>query len=303
MEFKSIKEEQIRIDHFLTQEISFLSREEIKKHIKEGNVLINNVITLKPSQKVLQNDNVFLKLNESIKKETTLKPWKNKKMPEILFECDDYLVINKPSGLMVHPGTGNTEKTLVNILIAHKIPLSKATTNRPGIVHRIDKNTSGVLLIAKNDKFHDYISEKFSNKEVEKTYILITDGKYKSAKGIIEVPIGRDSNNRKIMKATLINSKKAKSIFKVKESFPSNEYVEFKILTGRTHQIRVHSKFIGAPILNDPEYSKKVFDLKFGQYLHANELSFLDIEGNIKNFKAEPPIQIIQKLKELRDLK
>lgn len=224
-------------------------------------------------------------------------------MPKIIYSCDDYLIIDKPSGLVVHPGVGNIDNTLVNILISQDIPLSKIESNRPGIVHRIDKNTSGLLIIAKTNKFHDFILKTFSNGKIEKIYELITDGKYKTSKGIIDAPIGRNPYNRKLMMTTLKNSKPAKSIFFIKESFKYNEYVEFKILTGRTHQIRVHSKFMGAEIFNDPEYGKKVHNLEFGQYLHAKKISFTDMNGNVKIFHSELPKQMIEMLKELRALK
>jgi 23S rRNA pseudouridine1911/1915/1917 synthase len=224
-------------------------------------------------------------------------------MPEVIFENDDYLIINKPSGLVVHPGIGNTEHTLVNILIAQDMKLSSIDTNRPGIVHRLDKNTSGVMVIAKNDQFHSYISDRFANNGVNKKYHLLSDGKYKTARGIIEVPIGRDPHNRKLMKAQIDNSKEAKSIFRVIDSFKDNEYVEFKIVTGRTHQIRVHSKFIGAPVLNDPEYGKNTKDPEFGQYLHAAELSFETKDGEEVKYIATPPKQFSDKLNELRLIK
>lgn len=302
MEFKYQFENKIRLDQFLSQEIDFLSREKIKTMIKEGLACINGVVVTKPKMIVKQFDDVTFFLKEDKINEELVK-WEEGVMPEIIFETDDYLIINKPSGLVVHPGVGNMDKTLVNILIAQDFPLSKIDSPRPGIVHRIDKNTSGLMIIAKTDKFHDFISQKFVDGEIEKRYELITDGKYKTAKGIIEVPIGRDPHNRKLMKATLDNGKYAKSIFVVKESFKENEYVEFKILTGKTHQIRVHSKFIGAPILNDPEYGKNTFDPNFGQYLHAKFISFIDMDGNKKTFETELPIEMNNKLEELRGLK
>ncbi len=289
----------IRLDQFLSKEIDFLSREKIKTHIKDGYVTVNGVIIILPKHILKENDevNFFLKENENNEK---LKIWEDGIMPEIIFENDDYLIINKPSGLVVHPGIGNTDKTLVNILLAQRIKLSNLNTMRPGIVHRLDKNTSGVMIIAKTNQFHMYITDRFANKEVNKKYHLLSDGKYKTARGIIDVPIGRDPNNRKLMKAQKDNSKNAKSTFRVLESFKNNEYVEFKIHTGRTHQIRVHSKFIGAPILNDPEYNKNVFDLDFGQFLHSSEISFKDEKGKEVIYNANLPKKFIDKLNEFR---
>ncbi len=302
MEFKFEQQTEKRLDQYLSTMIEDVSRERLKSQIKEGFVTVNGNTVTKPNTKLNFGDTVVI----NFKPEQTndkLIPWKEGIMPEVVFENESFLIINKPSGLVVHPGTGNWDNTLVNILIAQGYDLSMKDTMRPGIVHRIDKNTSGLLIIAKTDKFHNYISEQFAAGQVTKIYELITDGKYKNSKGLIDVPIGRDQNNRKLMKATLENSKPAKSMFKVLESFKDNEYVEYKILTGRTHQIRVHSKFIGAPVLNDPEYGRRIFDPEFGQFLHAKKLSFKDMEGNEHIFEAELPTEIQQKLNELRALK
>ncbi len=302
MKFKFEKEQQTRLDLFLSEVINTVSREKIKTHIKEGLVLVNEQVIAKPKHSLTYGDVVVINLKEE-KINDEIKPWEEGIMPEVVFDNESYLVINKPTGLVVHPGTGNWDNTLVNILVAKKYNLSMKETMRPGIVHRIDKNTSGLLIIAKTDEFHHYITKQFAEGKVTKIYELITDGKYKKPRGIVDVPIGRDQNNRKIMKATLENSKPAKSIFNVLESFKDNEYVEFKILTGRTHQIRVHSKFVGAPVLNDPEYGKKTFDQDFGQFLHAKKISFIDMDGNEKTFEVELPIQMQEKLQELRALK
>ncbi len=302
MEFKYDGIESIRLDQYLSGEISTISREKIKNHIKDGLVTVNGVVATKPKHSIATNDIINISLVEE-KINDEIIPWKDGVMPEVVFDDESYLIINKPSGLVVHPGTGNWDNTLVNILVANNVPLSMKETMRPGIVHRIDKNTSGLLIIAKTDAFHNYITKEFADGKVTKIYELITDGKYKNAKGIIDVPIGRDQNNRKLMKATLENSKKAKSIFNVIESFKDNEYVEFKILTGRTHQIRVHSKFVGAPVLNDPEYGRKVFDPEFGQFLHAKKIVFTDMNGIEREFEAKLPTEIESKLNELRRLK
>jgi len=224
-------------------------------------------------------------------------------MPKIIFENENYFVIEKPSGLVVHPGSNNTKFTLANILIGKTDQLSMKDTIRPGIIHRLDKNTSGLLIIAKNDVFHNYMAKQFEEGKVKKLYRLITDGKYKNSKGIIKVPIGRDPFNRKKMSPQMQNSKMAISKFRVIESFPKNEYVEYSIMTGRTHQIRVHSKFLNAPVLNDPEYGNKVFDPGYGQFLHSIELSFIDIDGKEVTYKSDIPKEFKEKLKELRDVK
>ncbi len=299
MEFIYDKDSSMRLDQYLASKYTDKSREKIKSYIKEGLVTVNGEQITKPNTNIIENDVIVLFAKEEVVNDELI-PWEEGVMPEVVYENDNYLIINKPSGLVVHPGTGNWDNTLVNILLAKGYELSMKETLRPGIVHRIDKNTSGLLIIAKTDEFHHFITKQFASGEVEKIYELITDGKYKKAKGIIDVPIGRDPHNRKIMKATLENSKNAKSVFNVLESFKENEYVEFKILTGRTHQIRVHSKFVGAPVLNDPEYGRKVFDEEFGQYLHAKKISFKDIDGEIKSFESEMPTQMKEKLEDLR---
>ncbi|BDU67467.1 MAG: pseudouridine synthase [Candidatus Tyloplasma litorale] len=302
MKFKFNSEDKMRLDKFISMETNLISREKIKKYIIAGKVKINDLIVVKPKTFLKNGDLIKINIQESSNQD--LKKWENQNLPKIIFECKDYLIIDKPSGLVVHPGIGNQDKTLVNILIAHEnLELSMKNTNRPGIVHRLDKNTSGLMIIAKNDKFHNYISNEFAKGNVSKVYDLITNGKYKSKKGLIDAPIGRNPNNRKLMKVTLENSKPAKSIFKVKESFKNNEYVEFKILTGRTHQIRVHSKFIGAPVLNDPEYANNFHNKEFGQYLHCRELSFFDMKGKKVIYNIPLNDEMIEKLKELRGLK
>ena len=288
-----------RIDQFLSEEIKEFSREKIKKLIRSNNVIVNGTKVTKPSYELRNNGIIEIIFNEE-EIDKTLNLWEEGLMPKIIFECKDYLIIDKYSGLVVHPGFGNVDKTLVNILLGHKIPLSFLETNRPGIVHRLDKNTSGVMIIAKNDSFHKLISEQFEKGTVEKRYVLISENKYKDTKGIIEAPIGRDPNNRKLMKVQLGNSKFAKSMFTVIESFKKNDYVEFKIFTGRTHQIRVHCKFIGSPVLNDPEYGKKTFDISFGQFLHAKEISFLNSNGEKVTYESLPPFKFNDKLEQLR---
>lgn len=295
--------EKMRLDIFLSNKKNLFTREKIKIFIKNGNVSVNNIVIIKPSFILQKNDLIEIDVVENYEENFVLKPWFSEEMPKIIFECDDYLIINKPSGLTIHPGNGNLNNTLVNILISKYKSLSMITTNRPGIVHRIDKNTSGVLIIAKNDKFHEYITEQFSKHNIKKKYELITDGKYKTIKGIIDAPIGRNPNNRKLMMVTKTNSKFAKSTFRVIESFKNNEYVEFEILTGRTHQIRVHSKFIGAPILNDSEYGNSIKNDNFGQYLHAKKISFVDRKNNVVHYEAELPFEMIKKLEELRGIK
>jgi 23S rRNA pseudouridine1911/1915/1917 synthase len=212
-------------------------------------------------------------------------------------ETEDYIVINKPSSLSVHPGTGNTTKTLANILIAERETLS-GDDSRPGIVHRLDKNTSGVMIISKNDKFHLNITKQFENRQIEKTYIGLVKGKMPSLQGMIDAPVARDKVHRTLMTVSSQGGREALTIFKVIERFEDYDLVEFKILTGRTHQIRVHAKYVKAPIYNDPEYGVEMEDN--GQFLHSKSIRFNDLEGNEQYFETELPVYYKEKLERLR---
>jgi 23S rRNA pseudouridine1911/1915/1917 synthase len=205
---------------------------------------------------------------------------------------------------MVHPAPGNQDKTLVNILKAMEKDLSMLDEERPGIVHRLDKDTSGLMIIAKNNSFHRYIQRLFEDRQVEKTYLGLVEGNLTNNKGMIDAPIGRDENRRAKMAVTSKNSKEAITIFNVRERYTSNDLVEFKLLTGRTHQIRVHAQFIGNPIYNDPTYGTTLDkdNEKFGQYLHAYKLSFKERDGEEVSFEAPLPKVYQNKLDSLTKL-
>lgn len=290
-------EEPIRIDQFLVRELVDFTRSKIKKMIQNGKILLNGIIVLKSGEIINGKGEIEINVNDI---EITLKPWKNSNLLEKIEETDDYLIINKPSGLSVHPGAGNTDKTLVNILLEEVKTLSSADS-RPGIIHRLDKNTSGVMVIAKNDKFHAHLSKQFEERHVEKVYVAITVGNNINQKGMIDAPIGRNTKNRKLMEVTSKNSKEALTIFKVIERFNNYDLVEFRILTGRTHQIRVHSSYINYPILGDPEYGKQIDNN--GQYLHSKFISFLDLNGNEVNYEAPIPNYFQEKINEIKTKK
>ncbi len=224
--------------------------------------------------------------------------WTNSGLLDIVKETEDYLIINKPSGLSVHPGAGNANKTLVNVLIAEVKNLS-IDNLRPGIVHRLDKNTSGLMIIAKNNKFHGEILKQFKDRHVEKLYVGITVGNNKNTKGMIDAPIGRNVNNRKTMEITTTNSKEALTIFNVVERFKGFDLTEFRILTGRTHQIRIHSKYVGHPLLGDPTYGNPID--KHGQYLHSKSIVFTDLSGNKVSVEIDIPDYFKQKIKEIKE--
>ena len=262
-----------RIDSFLSNKDENLSRVAIQRLIKEEKILVNGK-KIKPSYKVQENDNITLEEEEP--KEIELKA---QDIPvEVLYEDDDIIVVNKPKGMVVHPGNGNPDGTLVNALMnICKDSLSGIGGEiRPGIVHRLDKDTSGVIVVAKNDKAHINLSEQIKNHEVEKTYIALVRGIVKENEATINMPIGRNKNDRKKM-AVEKDGKEAVTHFKVLERYPKDNctLLEVKIETGRTHQIRVHLSHIVYPVIGDTTYSngKNKWGV-VGQCLHAKRLKF-----------------------------
>lgn len=275
-----------RIDSYIATNTG-LSRTNIQRLIEEGKVLVNLKNT-KVSYKVQENDEITIE--EEKPKETSLKA---QNIPiEVLYEDNDIIVVNKPKGMVVHPANGNPDGTLVNAVMAIcKDSLSGIGGEiRPGIVHRIDKDTSGVLVIAKNDKAHIQMSEQIKNHEVEKTYIALVKGIVKENEATINMPIGRSTRDRKKM-AVRKDGKNAITHFKVLERFRNYTLLEVKIETGRTHQIRVHLAEIGYPIVGDEVYSngKNEWGIK-GQCLHAKSLKFKHpITGKEMFIEAELP--------------
>ena len=264
----------IRIDSFLANS-SDLSRSQIQKLIEEGRVLVNNETTVS-RYKVNPGDFITAECLEQTP--TDIKP-KDIAL-DIVYEDEDLIVINKPKGLVVHPAAGNYDNTLVNALLYHCKELSDINGYyRPGIVHRIDKDTSGLLVCAKNNAAHAALSAQLQDKTCFRKYYAIVNGIIDNNEGIINAPIGRSSKDRQKMEVTDKNSKEAITEFKVLQRLSSTCLVECELKTGRTHQIRVHMAFIKHPVLNDPKYSKKTID-ETGQYLHAYYLSFIHPKTN-----------------------
>ena len=259
-----------RIDKYLNENTEY-TRSKIQKMIENGNILVNDV-KVKDSYKVKENDYITI---EALEETTDILP---ENIPlDIYYEDDDLIVVNKPSGMVVHPAPGNYTGTLVNALIYHTNNLSKVNTNiRPGIVHRIDADTSGLLLVAKNDKSHDILAEAIQKKEVVREYIALVEGIIMEDTATIDAPIGRDKKDRKKMTVTSENSKDAVTHIRVLERYKDSTLIRCKLETGRTHQIRVHLSYIGHPVVNDPVYGhKKLIDKDFGQMLHAEKLGFV----------------------------
>ena len=269
----SIEDKNHRIDAYLAQKNEDLSRVTIQRLINEEKILVNNKKT-KSSYKVQKGD--LITLEEQEVKEISLEA---QDIPiEVIYEDKDIIVVNKPKGLVVHPANGNPDGTLVNAIMAIcKDSLSGIGGElRPGIVHRLDKDTSGILIVAKNDKAHINMSEQIKEHLVEKTYIALVRGIVKENEASINMPIGRSEKDRKKM-AVKRNGKEAITHFKVIERFNKHNctLLEIKIETGRTHQIRVHLSHIGYPVIGDEIYSngKNEWNIK-GQCLHAKSLKF-----------------------------
>lgn len=288
-----------RIDAWLSGSLGNYSRSYIQKLITDGLVFVNNK-SVKSNYKVKFNDEVLVKIPE---------PEKLDVVPEkidvkVLYEDDDIIVVDKPKGMVVHPAAGNYSGTLVNALMDY-CGDSLSDINgviRPGIVHRIDKDTSGVLVIAKSNAAHERLSEKLKVHDIKRIYVAVVDGVIREDSGKIDAPIGRHPVERKKMAVSTKSGRKAVTHFKVLERFKDATYIEVRLETGRTHQIRVHMSYIGFPIIGDEVYGrrKQKYDVK-GQALHAKILGF---EHPLKNeymeFEAGLPEYFVKLLDELR---
>ena len=288
-----VEENDIRIDVYLSEKLD-LSRSKVQSLIKQDKVLVNGK-NIKSNYIVKENDEIEIldDLDFDIDVEPVNIPL------DIVYEDDYLMVINKPSGLVVHPAPGHYNDTLVNGLLYY-LNKDKTKNIRPGIVHRIDKDTSGLLIVAKNEKMLEILSDMISKKEVKRTYLAIVDGVIEEDSARINAPIGRDANNRQKMAITSNNSKNAITNIKVLERFQNNTLIECILDTGRTHQIRVHLKYINHPVTNDPVYNSNK-STSFGQMLHSYKLSFIHpITNKEIDLSVEPPKEFIAKLEELR---
>ena len=281
-----------RLDTYLAEKLE-LSRSKIQKLIKEDLVTVNGK-NVNGSYQVKLNDEI--EINDDLDYEMKVEP---ENIPlDIVYEDDDLLVINKPSGMVVHPAAGHYTGTLVNALLYH-FNIESKDKIRPGIVHRLDKDTSGVMLVAKNEWTHERLSDMISKKEVKRHYLAIVNGLIKHDTGTIDAPIGRDPNNRQQMTVTDINAKDAITHFRVLKQYKENTLLECILETGRTHQIRVHLAYIGYPVNNDPTYCKKKAT-DFGQMLHSKYIEFVHPRTNkLLSFTVEPPKEFQDKLNEL----
>lgn len=260
----------LRLDQFLAAKSIELSRSRIQSLIKSGHVLVNAANT-KPGEKLRANDTVFL--HEPAATPTSVEP--EDIALDVLFEDDDLLVINKPAGMVVHPAAGNPAHTMVNALLKHCKNLSGiGGERRPGIVHRLDKETSGCIVVAKNDFAHGRLARQFAEREVTKIYLALADGFFKAKRGTIETLIGRHPVHRKKMSVVERAGRLAKTDWRVLAELARGSLVECTLHTGRTHQIRVHLKHLGHPVLGDKLYAPKFAAGFPRQMLHAWQLGF-----------------------------
>lgn len=288
-----------RLDVWLTKKLEAWSRSFFEKLITEGGVVVNGK-NVKPGYK-LKNDDI---VQVSIPKPKQLDIKAEKIDLDILYEDEDIIVVNKARGMVVHPAAGNYTGTLVNALLEHSRG-SLSDINgviRPGIVHRIDKDTSGVLVVAKNNASHGKLSDKLKEHDIQRVYVAVAEGVIAEETGKIDAPVGRHPQERKKMAVNVKNGRRAVTYFKVLERFKSATLLELRLETGRTHQIRVHLSYIGHPLVGDPVYGRKkqLYDFH-GQALHAKLLGFVHPgTGEYVEFSAEPPAEFNQLLEQLR---
>ena len=311
-------ENNLRVDVLINKREDLISRTRVKNLILKEKLKLNDKIIKNPSKKVLTGDK--LSLNIPVPQEPSLKPYDFKL--NIVHEDDDLLVINKPAGIIMHPGAGNYDKTIVNALMHYdKDSLSTIGDElRPGIVHRIDKNTSGLVVIAKNNETHESLSKQFSDHTITRVYQLLIWGKLRPSSGRIDTFITRSSKNRQLMEVSRSKGKQAITNYKTIEIFendktPTLSLIECKLETGRTHQIRVHMTHMGNNIVGDDKYKKKFKKLKNidkgieisisnldRQFLHAKTLGFIHPKSNEEMiFSSILPQELNNLLKMLRN--
>ena len=289
LNFKILKQdEDKRIDSFLNSSLEDISRSRIQKLIEDNEILVNNK-PINKNYKLKENDTILINIEEP--KEINILP-ENIHL-NIVYEDNDVILINKPQNMVVHPANGHYSGTLVNALMYHcKDNLSGINgVMRPGIVHRIDKDTSGILIVAKNDKAHQSLASQLENHSMTRVYYAIVYNNLKNDTGTIDAPIGRHPIDRKKMAVTDKNGKRAVTHYEVLKRFKKYTFIKLKLETGRTHQIRVHMSYIGNPLLGDTVYGKEKQPFKLlGQVLHAKVLGFIHPTTNeYMEFETELP--------------
>ncbi len=276
-----------RIDVYISGQLEDMSRSSVQKLIADGNVTVNGK-TIKSNYKVKLNDSIYILMPEP----EPLDIMSENISIDIVYEDDDLAVINKPQGMVVHPAPGHYSGTLVNGLMYHLKNLSSINgVTRPGIVHRLDMNTSGLMLVAKNDKSHNFLAKCLKEHSINRIYYALVEGNLKDDSGTIDAPLGRSDRDRKKRTVTYKNSKNAVTNYWAIERFGKYTLVKLKLETGRTHQIRVHMKYIGHPVVGDDVYGSKTnkFNLN-GQLLHSKSIGFIHpSKGEYMEFDSQLP--------------
>lgn len=301
LSFRFDGEEASRLDKFLVTCLPEFSRTRLQNLIKNGSILVNGNLARKSGQMINQGN--VIQVNIPPAEQTQLVP---EAIPlDIIFENDDLIVVNKPAGMVVHPAVGHKNGTLVHAALAHAPEMvGIGGEKRPGVVHRLDKDTSGLILLAKNDQAHRWLQDQFRLRKTIKTYIALVDGKPPTPSGRIDAPVGRDNMNRKLMTVTSYNKgREAVSEYRTVEVFKNHTLLEVRPLTGRTHQIRVHLKFIGCPVAGDNVYGHRHPTLPINrQFLHAARLTILlPGEATPHTFETPLPLELKEVLEGLRE--
>jgi 23S rRNA pseudouridine1911/1915/1917 synthase len=295
-------EKEIRLDKFLVRELEGYSRSYIQKIINAGGVSIEGFPVYKKSERVSPGTEIEVIIPEA--EDTQLQ---GEDIPlDIIFENDDLIAVNKPAGMVVHPALGHTTGTLVQAVLGYAPEIEGVGgVKRPGLVHRLDQDTSGVIILAKNDRAHQFLQNQFRERQVDKEYLTLVDGRPPTPNGRVEVAIGRDPKYRQRMAPALErDGKEAISEYFTLEEFPKHTYLRVKILTGRTHQIRVHLNFLGCPVVGDTVYGRKKPSIQVDrQFLHAFRLSII-LPGEEDKHLFEAPLageleEILNQLKEI----
>lgn len=298
--FRFEGQDEERLDRFLVESLPDFSRTRLQSFIKDGFVLVDGIPARKSGQMLGHESLVQVRVPPpapvSLVGEDILL--------DVIFENDDLIVINKPPGMVVHPAAGHDSGTLVHAVLGYDPDIEGVGgEERPGVVHRLDKDTSGLILLAKNDKAHHWLQEQFRDRKVQKTYLALVDGAPPTPSGRVEAPIGRDPSHRKKM-AIVPEGKgrEAVSEYKTLETFPNHTLLKFHPLTGRTHQIRLHCAFLGCPVVGDEVYGRKKPTIEMGRhFLHAHQLSIaLPGEKELHHFEAPLPDELLRVLDSLR---
>lgn len=284
-----------RLDAFLNEQIEDLTRSQLQKFIKDGNVLVNDAPVSKTGAKLTKGDKILVNVPE----EEPIKAIPENIPIDVVYEDSDVLIVNKPQGMVVHPAAGHPDKTLVNAILYH-CQINDDDVIRPGIVHRIDKDTSGLLMIAKNNLAKQSLMQQLKEKSNLREYLAIVHGNFKERTGKINAPLGRSKFDRK-KQAVVEGGRHAVTHFTVLEQFENYSLLKLKLETGRTHQIRVHMQYIGHPVAGDPLYGPKNTLQGKGQFLHAKTLGFVHPRTNEwMEFSVEPPKVFLDTLDKLR---